>query len=249
MQELSGTTVTANLLTGLGIDERFTRTDANGTANFLTDALGSTIALTTSSGSTLASYAYEPFGNTTVTSGTSTNRFEYTGRENDGTGVYFYRGRYYNPILQRFVSEDPIGIAGGINLHAYVSNNPFGCSDPFGRDGTQQGQSQQQVNPLQHYIENQNAPATDAGRYDALGQAGKMADAGVKTGLVVAGVEAAPVVAIVGGPGGQRPSRRPARRWLTTLIKSRNSSRGLWPVPLRDLLFSRRRRRGLRGIS
>jgi hypothetical protein len=56
------------------------------------------------------------------------------------------------------------------------------------------------VNPLQQYIENQNAPATDAGRYDALGQAGKMADAGVKTGLVVAGVEAAPVVAIVGGP-------------------------------------------------
>jgi hypothetical protein len=43
VQELSGTTVTANLLTGLGVDDRFTRTDSNGTANFLIDALGSTI--------------------------------------------------------------------------------------------------------------------------------------------------------------------------------------------------------------
>ncbi len=194
VQELSGTTVTANLLTGSGVDERFTRTDSSGTANYLTDALGSTITLTNSSGSTLASYAYEPFGKTTVTGGSSANTYQYTGQVNDGTGVYFYRDRYYNPGLQRFVSEDPIGIAGGINLYAYVTNDPVGLFDPFGRDG------QQQVNPLQQYIENENAPATDAGRYDALAQAGQTADAGVKTGLVVAGAEAAPVAAIVGGP-------------------------------------------------
>jgi hypothetical protein len=56
VQELLGTTVTANLLSG-GIDEVFMRTDSNGAANFLTDALGSTIALTNSSGSTLATYS------------------------------------------------------------------------------------------------------------------------------------------------------------------------------------------------
>src|SRR6185437_5113308 len=55
-QELSGGTVTANLLTGLGIDERFTRTDSTGTANFLADALGSTLELTDNSGNPLASY-------------------------------------------------------------------------------------------------------------------------------------------------------------------------------------------------
>src|SRR5437588_6626273 len=103
------------------------RTDANGAANFLTDALGNTIALTNSSGSTLASYAYEPFGNTTITSGSSSNPYEYTGRENDGTGVYFNRGRYYSPTLQRFLSEDPIGMAGGgPNLYAYVNDSPIG---------------------------------------------------------------------------------------------------------------------------
>jgi RHS repeat-associated protein len=130
-QELSGGSVTANLLSG-GIDEVFTRTDSSGTANFLTDGLGSTLTVTNSSGSSLAQYAYEPFGNTTITSGSSTNSYQYTGRENDGTGLYFYRSRYYSPTLQRFVSEDPIGIAGGINLYAYVSNGPISSKDSFG---------------------------------------------------------------------------------------------------------------------
>jgi RHS repeat-associated protein len=89
--------------------------------------------LTNSSGSAVASYAYEPFGNTTVTSGTSANRYEYTGRESDGTGLYFYRARYYSPTLQRFISEDPIGTIGGIDLYAYVSNDPILLTDPLGQ--------------------------------------------------------------------------------------------------------------------
>ena len=67
-QEISGGSPIANLLSG-GTDEVFTRTDSSGTANFLTDALGRTSALTDGSGSTVASYAYEPFGNTTATGG------------------------------------------------------------------------------------------------------------------------------------------------------------------------------------
>jgi RHS repeat-associated protein len=43
----------------------------------------------------------------------STNSFRYTGRENDGTGLAFFRARYYSPILQRFLSEDPIVLACG----------------------------------------------------------------------------------------------------------------------------------------
>jgi RHS repeat-associated protein len=136
VQELSGSTVTANLLTGLGVDERFARTDSSGTANFLTDALGSTLALTNSSGGSLAQYAYEPFGNTTVTSGSSTNSYEYTGRESDGTGLQFNRARYYSPTLQRFISEDPAFPAGGINGYAYASNNPIFWADPFGLNPT-----------------------------------------------------------------------------------------------------------------
>ena len=65
VQELSGTTPTANMLTG-GIDEYFMRTDASGTVNYLADALGSTLALTDPTGAIRTQYAYEPFGPTSV---------------------------------------------------------------------------------------------------------------------------------------------------------------------------------------
>ena len=65
-------------------------------------------------------------------SGSSTNPYEYTGRENDGTGLQFNRARYYSPTLQRFVSEDPIGLTAGPNLYAYGLNSPVDLNDPSG---------------------------------------------------------------------------------------------------------------------
>jgi RHS repeat-associated protein len=79
----------------------------------------------------------DPFGNTTVTSGSFANEFQYAGRENDGTGLYFSRARYYNPTLQRFVSEDPIGFKGGdANLYAYAQNSPTNFTDPTGNSNS-----------------------------------------------------------------------------------------------------------------
>ncbi len=135
VQELSGGSVVANLLTGLGIDEYLTRTDATGTQTLLTDALGSTVALTDSAGSVQTQYTYGPFGATTFTGAPSANPFQYTGRENDGTGLYYYRARYYHPGLQRFISEDPVGFEGGINWYSYVENNPITGVDPLGLFG------------------------------------------------------------------------------------------------------------------
>ena len=134
VQELTGSTPKANLLTGLGVDEIFSRTDASGARHLLTDALGSTLALTDGAGAVQTSYSYEPYGKTTVSGTASSNSFEYTGRENDSTGLYFYRARYYNPGLQRFVSEDPIGLAGGPNVYGYVGGNPLSRVDPMGLD-------------------------------------------------------------------------------------------------------------------
>jgi hypothetical protein len=84
VQELSGGTPTANLLTGLGIDEVLQRTDSAGPWSFLMDGLGSTFALTDSAGLVQGEYTYEPFGKTTATGAASTNAFKYTGREDDG---------------------------------------------------------------------------------------------------------------------------------------------------------------------
>ena len=133
VQEKNGATVTANLLTGLGIDEFFTRTDGAGVRALLPDALGSTVALGDGTGTLQTQYTYEPFGFATQTGVASTNSYKYTGREEDGTGLMYYRARYYHPRLQRFISEDPIGFAGGdANLYGYVRENPLYYIDPSG---------------------------------------------------------------------------------------------------------------------
>lgn len=131
VQELSGTTPTANILTG-GLDANFSRIDSNGARSFLTDSLGSTIALADSNGSVQTQYSYEPFGQTLETGNVTTNSSAYSARESDGTGLYFYRARYYSPALGRFISEDPMGWVGGINAYAYARDNPLTFRDPLG---------------------------------------------------------------------------------------------------------------------
>lgn len=133
VQELtSGGTPTANLLTGLGLDETFTRTDVGGTSTVLTDALGSVLELADAAGTLQTHYTYDPFGSTTASGAASGNTAQFTGRENDGTGLYFNRARFYSPALQRFIAEDPIGLSAGSNLSSYVANAPTAFVDPLG---------------------------------------------------------------------------------------------------------------------
>jgi RHS repeat-associated protein len=127
-EQQGGSTPSADLLLGLGLDERFTR---NG-STILTDALGSTVALA-STGTIQTSYGYDPYGAVQVSGTASDNGFQFTGRENDNTSLLYYRNRYYNPTWSRFISEDPIGLNGGdINLYRYVSDNPLLYRDPLG---------------------------------------------------------------------------------------------------------------------
>jgi RHS repeat-associated protein len=123
----------ASYLRTLAIDEALTRTDTIDTLHFLADALGSTVALSDGTEVVSTNYTYAPFGDTLVTGLPPANPFQFTGRQVDGTGLYFYRARYFHPHLHRFVSEDPIGLASGdLNLYAYVGNNPLRFSDPYG---------------------------------------------------------------------------------------------------------------------
>jgi RHS repeat-associated protein len=134
IQESSGGVTTANLLVGHGLDDVITRTDSSGEHTILADALGSTVALTDNTGAISTTYTYSAFGQTTATgqSTASTNRF--SGREADATGLYYYRARYYDPALGRFLSEDPAGFgAGDPNLYAYVFNSPTNLTDPTGQ--------------------------------------------------------------------------------------------------------------------
>jgi RHS repeat-associated protein len=134
VQELIGATPSANMLTGLGVDEVFQRTEGATPRAFLSDALGGTLALADSAGVVQTSYTYSPYGETTFTGTASNNTSQYTGRENDNDGLYYYRARYYHPVFSRFVSEDPLGFAAGDpNLYGYVLSNPISNVDPSGQ--------------------------------------------------------------------------------------------------------------------
>lgn len=133
VQEQTGGAASANALNG-GTDEVLARTDGTGTRSPLIDGAGSTLALTDSTGTVNAEYSYDAFGTTATTGASGSNSSQYTGRENDQTGLYYYRARYYSPKLQRFISEDPIGFSGGMNFYAYAGNSPINFIDPSGLD-------------------------------------------------------------------------------------------------------------------
>jgi RHS repeat-associated protein len=132
VQELIGVAPSANLLTGLGVDEVFQRSETGATRTLLSDALGSTLALADATG-VPTSYTYAPYGATTFTGSASNNTSQFTGRENDSDGLYYYRARYYHLTFSRFVSEDPIGFGGGDpNIYSYAIGNPVSFTDPSG---------------------------------------------------------------------------------------------------------------------
>lgn len=102
------------------------------------DQSGNTLALTDSKGVVTDTYAYEPFGNTTV-KGTSYNPFRFVGQYgvmDDGNGLHHMRARYYRPDLRRFVSLDAmngkITDPMTLNRYQYVSGNPMTHVDPDG---------------------------------------------------------------------------------------------------------------------
>ena len=118
---------------GPGIDNKLSFKNGADVKYFLTDHLGSTNGLADASGAVTSSASYDSFGNQT---GTLPTRYGFTGREcDDFTGLMYYRARFYDPKLGRFISEDPIGFYGGdINLYGYVGNKSINRKDPTGLD-------------------------------------------------------------------------------------------------------------------
>jgi len=131
---------------GPGIDNLLSMTTYGGTTNTyyaLKDHLGSVLALTDSSGNIVESYRYDAWGRTTVyaangsalTASAVGNRYCWQGREYSWkTGLYYFRARWYEPVTGRWLSNDPIGISGGLNQYVFCNNNPVNFRDPFGLD-------------------------------------------------------------------------------------------------------------------
>jgi RHS repeat-associated protein len=107
----------------------------------LTDHLRSVHAMVDESGTIVEQYRMDAWGRTTVYDGNGVsltqsaigNRYVWQGREISWvTGLYHFRLRTYDPVTGRFLSNDPIGIAGGLNQYVFCGNNPVNFRDPFG---------------------------------------------------------------------------------------------------------------------
>jgi RHS repeat-associated protein len=120
-------------LYGAGVDNVLSRESGGAVVWSLADKQGSVVDLVDEHGVVLNHFVYDGFGSRTGVTGVDF-RFGYTGRELDGeTGLYYYRARYYDPSLGRFISEDPVGFgAGDTNLYRYVNNSPTNFTDPTG---------------------------------------------------------------------------------------------------------------------
>jgi RHS repeat-associated protein len=148
------------------IDSQLALVFPNGTAEFgLTDALGSASTISDQSGALAGNFYYEPYGQTTAAVA-SQYPFLFTGRPPTEGNIYYYRARYYDTSVGRFISEDPIGFYGGDNLYRYIENGPTESVDPFG---------------LQSY-------ATLYAGYGAVGVAGTVAVGSVVVDVATGGI-------------------------------------------------------------
>jgi RHS repeat-associated protein len=111
--------------------------DIGGTSShYLYDGLGSVTGLTDSTGSTSKTYTYDAFGNILQQSDTAANAYQFqTKQVSSSTGLVYFGARYYNPLVGRWLTPDPMGMVDGPNLYAYLNNNPVNLADPWGLCG------------------------------------------------------------------------------------------------------------------
>jgi RHS repeat-associated protein len=126
---------TVTYVYGLGL--AYTVDGSNNVQVMHTDGLGSVRALTDGSGNVTQTFASDEFGNPTLTQGSSTEPFRYTGQQQDAeTGFYDLRARYYAPTIGRFLTRDRVfGATTGpvsLNRYIYARNNSSSAVDPSG---------------------------------------------------------------------------------------------------------------------
>jgi RHS repeat-associated protein len=137
-------TLLRRYIPGPGVDQRILMVDCGTSAGcipnqagshtqyYFADRQGNVLAVTGNTGAIEQHFFYTPFG-VELEGDASGNPFRYTGRRFDAeTGLYYYRARYYDADLGRFLQVDPVGYADQWNLYAYVGNNPLNGTDPSG---------------------------------------------------------------------------------------------------------------------
>jgi RHS repeat-associated protein len=125
--------VSSSYTQGASIDEPLAQQHSGATSYYQANDLGSITSLTAATGTITATYSYDAFGKLSASTGSSTNRFQYTARESDADiALYYYRARYYSSEGGRFISEDPARFNAGYNFYLYAANDPVILVDPTG---------------------------------------------------------------------------------------------------------------------
>lgn len=101
---------------------------------YLYDGKGNVAAILDNSQSVAAGYAYDPFGILLSKTGSLKQPYQFSTKSYDEkTGLSYYGYRFYSPGIGRWMNRDPLNEAGGINLYAFVGNNPIIRIDPTGK--------------------------------------------------------------------------------------------------------------------
>ena len=118
---------------GSGLNEPLTMARGGSVYYYHRDGLGSVTEISDESGALVERYEYDVYGRPQIfdnaenllTESSVGNPYLFTGRRFDQEcGNYYYRARVYSPSLGRFLQTDPLGYVDGLNLYAYVGNNP-----------------------------------------------------------------------------------------------------------------------------
>jgi len=122
----------ARLTYGAGLDDAIHMDRAGAGVHLHADAQGTIVSASSPAGIELASYEHDAFGALRASSGSLENDLGFTGRVRDTSGLLYYRARFYDPEIGRFLNPDPIRFDGGINFYAYANNNPVTLTDLTG---------------------------------------------------------------------------------------------------------------------